>query len=87
MQMNLNLAPACVTVVGQPFDQDPVVLLGGVKIRVTKGVAFIIAPWVNQPRILPAPIAEAALLLVVGSSSKSVLRHNPRLELVSKYKD
>src|SRR2546428_102237 len=87
MQMNLDLAPACVTVVGQPFDQGLVVLLGGIKIRVTKRAAFIIAPWVNQPRILPAPILEAAFLLVVGSSSRSVLRHNPWLEVVSQYKD
>jgi hypothetical protein len=47
----------------------------------------MITPRVDERRILLAPILEAAFLLVVGNSSRSVLWHYGRLEVVSQYKD
>jgi len=67
--------------------QGLVVLVGRVEICMTKGVAFIITPRVDERGILLAPILEAAFLLVVGNSSRSVLWHCGRLEVVSQYKD
>jgi len=82
MQVNFDLSPTGMTVVGEHLQQSFVVLFSRIKICVTEGMALMIAIGVDELRKDPAPILEATLLFVVRSPSSSVFGYDTRLEMI-----
>jgi hypothetical protein len=82
MQMNLDFAPALTAVASQTLHERLVVLLGRIKVRMTKGAALLISIGVDELRTYPAPILKAPLLFVVRGSSTSVFGYDSRLEVI-----
>src|SRR2546425_11212931 len=55
VQVDLDLTPARVAVLGQAVDQGLVVLLGRIEVRVTHGPTIGVTPTADGPPIVPAP--------------------------------
>ena len=83
VEVDLDLSPACVTVVSQPGDETLVVLLGREEVRMTERVAVRVAEAREGTGIGLAPLVHPSLLLLwVGVGSGWGTRHNRRLEMV-----
>lgn len=83
MKVNLDLAPACVTVFSEAPDQPSVVLLGRVKIGMAQGESVGVAPLIHGVRVFAAPSLEPLLLLTRRRERPRALRTDAWLEVIS----
>src|SRR5882762_9509620 len=82
MQVDLDLAPPCVTVLGQAVDEALVVLLGRIKVRVAERVSIGVAKGIDRLWIGAAPALETPLLLVRAREGRRLCGNDRGLEVV-----
>src|ERR1019366_6886362 len=73
VHMGLDSSPAGIAVSGEHFEQDFVVLLGGVEVGMDKRAAIVVAPEVDDFGIFARPRFQAALLLGTRGALPAVL--------------
>jgi hypothetical protein len=83
VEMDLDLAPPSLAMLGQTLNQALVVVLGRVKISVAEWPTVGITPRVCHLWVLPAPFLNPALSLVEPSILSRCFRFDFRLEVVS----
>src|SRR5580765_2785762 len=82
VQMNFNLSPACMTMVGQHLHETLVVLLSWIEIGVNKRPPIVVPPAIHDLGILTAPPLQAAFLLGPGNTLLAAFGINCRFEMV-----
>ncbi len=63
MQMNLDLAPTSMTVIGEHLEQAFIVLLSGIEVGMDERPAIVVSPAIYRLWIFAAPTFQAAFLL------------------------
>lgn len=87
MQMDFNFTPAAMAEVRQLLKVIPVILLGGIKIRVYERPPFVVTPAADRPGIVFAPTFHTAFLFVVGREGAAIFGNNSGFEMVGKRQD
>jgi hypothetical protein len=83
VELNLDLPPAALAVLGQAIDERFVVLLGRIEVGVPQWPAIGVAPGIHRSGILHAPALEPPLLLVGTRRDARSVGDDGRLEVVS----